>query len=227
MQILKRQLKFLNFQTTFSQCYNASKFSLIMIWTLAKCSQLHPRRAHRCTSAKSFSTGEASPGKRNQRIISLLLCSPYLPSSQHDLQQSISQCSAAQRLALHWSSDPASCLNMSLILNSTDIKECMNGLWREAQGAAWRAKQSPASIAHSRKTYRADLAYTCLYLKEVTVAIPNAHPKVHKPNAVHPQANTSVFVAVHSGWKKNTAPTHQRSFLHWFLKEFLGPQIQL
>lgn len=129
-------------------------------------------------------------------------------------------------LALHCSSDPASCLNMFLILSIRDITERMNGLWREAQSAAWRAKKSPASIAHSRKIYRAGLAHTYSYLKEETVASPNAQPKVHKPNAVHLLAKLS-FAAVSSRQKKKTVSTHQRSFLHWFLKEFLGPQIQL
>lgn len=123
---------------------------------------------------------------------------PLLPLSM--LYSRAFHCALLHRvMALHCSSDPASCLKM--YLNSRDITEWMNGLWREAQGAAWRAKQSPVSIAHSRKIYRAHLAYTCSYLK-VTVAIPNAHPEVHEPNAVYPLANTSAFAAVNLGWKK-------------------------
>lgn len=57
------------------------------------------------------------------------------------------------------------------------------------------------------------------------MAIPNAHPKVHKQNAVHPPAKPSAFAAVISGWKINTDSTYERSLLHWFLKEFLGPQM--
>lgn len=124
-------------------------------------------------------------------------------------------------LALHCSSDPVSCLNMFLILSIRDITERMNGLWREAQSAAWRAKKSPASTAHSRKIYRAGLAHTYSYLKEETVASPNAQPKVHKPNAMHPLAKLSAFAAVSSRQKKKDCFYSSKVFLTLISKRIL------